>query len=106
MIPGLGLPTNNIESLTYRVALDVTGSALGWNVTGSLGFSRVNTHIDYVNYLNVDNLYTDLTAQHRRSALFNPLGGNSRAVLNNIAPAFGLRRRTRYIMRRRTPAAS
>jgi iron complex outermembrane receptor protein len=90
LIPGLGLPTNNIESLTYRVALDVTGSVAGWNLTGSLGFSEVDTHVEYENYLNVDNLYTDLTTLNGAGQpSFNPLGGNSQSVLNNIAPSFG-----------------
>jgi len=90
LIPGLGLPTNKIDSKTYRVALDVTGSVAGWNVTGSLGLSVVDTHVVYENYLNVDNLYTDLTTLNAAGQpLFNPLGGNSQAVLNNIAPQFG-----------------
>jgi iron complex outermembrane receptor protein len=46
--------------------------------------------VDYVNYLNVDNLYTDLTTFNAAGQpLFNPLGGNSQAVLNYIAPRFG-----------------
>jgi iron complex outermembrane receptor protein len=89
LIPGLGLPTNNIDSLTYRVALDVTGAVAGWNITGSLGFSEVDTHVTYSNYLNVDNLYTALTTFNTAGQpLFNPLGGNSRSVLNYIAPKF------------------
>ena len=90
LIPGLGLPTNDIDSRTYRVALDLTGRVAGWNVTGSLGFSEVDTHVEYVNYLNVDNLFTDLTTLNAAGQpLFNPLGGNSQAVLSNIAPKFG-----------------
>jgi iron complex outermembrane receptor protein len=90
LIPGLGLPRNNIDSLTYRAALDVTGTLAGWSVTGSLGYSQVNTHVEYVNYLNADNLYTDLTTFNAAGQpVFNPLGGNSQAVLNNIAPQFG-----------------
>jgi iron complex outermembrane receptor protein len=90
LIPGLGLPTNKIDSKTYRAAVDVTGSVAGWDVTGSLGLSVVDTHVDYVNYLNVDNLYTDLTTFNAAGQpLFNPLGGNSQAVLNYIAPRFG-----------------
>jgi iron complex outermembrane receptor protein len=89
LIPGLGLPTNDIDSRTYRVALDVTGTVAGWNITGSLGFSEVDTRVVYENYLNVDNLYTDLTTFNAAGQpLFNPLGGNSQAVLNFIAPRF------------------
>jgi iron complex outermembrane receptor protein len=89
LIPQLGLPTNRIDSLTWRVALDVTGSAGGWDITGSLGFSRVDTRVTYVNYLNVDHLYTDLTTFNGSGQpLFNPLGGNSASVLSYIAPRF------------------
>ena len=90
LIPGLGLPTNKIDSKTYRVALDITGSVAGWNVTGSLGLSGVDTHVVYENYLNVDNLYADLTTFNASGQpLFNPLGGNSQSELNHIAPSFG-----------------
>jgi iron complex outermembrane receptor protein len=89
LIPQLGLPTNKIDSQTYRAALDITGSVAGWNITGSLGLSRVDTRVVYLNYLNVDNLYTDLTTFNASGQpLFNPLGGNSPAVLANIAPQF------------------
>ncbi|HEX4096081.1 MAG TPA: TonB-dependent receptor, partial [Caulobacteraceae bacterium] len=83
VVPGLGEPTNDVDSRTYRAALDVTGQALGWDVTASAGYSEVTTHIDYHNFINYDTLYTDLV-----NGTFSPLGGNSAAVLNSIAPNF------------------
>jgi iron complex outermembrane receptor protein len=83
-IAGFGEPTNDIDSRTYRAALDVTGKALGWDVTASAGFSEVTTEIVYHNFINYDTLYTDLV-----SGAYNPLGGNSAAIINSIAPTFG-----------------
>lgn len=83
VIPQLGVPTINIDSKTYRAALDVTGQLWGWDVTGSMGFSQVDTNMTFLNYVNFDALYADLI-----SGAFSPLGGNSQAVLNGIAPSF------------------
>lgn len=83
VVPGFGEPTNDLDSRTYRAALDVTGRAWGWDVTASAGFSYVSTLDSYQNFINYDTLYTDLI-----SGAFNPLGGNSAAVLKSIAPNF------------------
>jgi iron complex outermembrane receptor protein len=89
VIPGFGLPTINIESRTFRAALDVTGDFLGWDTTESLGFSEVETHETFRNFINFDTLYTDLTTLNGSGQpIFNPEGGNSGAVLQSIAPRF------------------
>lgn len=97
VIPQVGLPTINVDSQTYRAALDVTGKAWGWDVTTSLGFSEVVTDMTFLHYVNYDTLYTDLTTTpggapvgaSGATPIFNPLGGNSAAVINAIAPEFG-----------------
>jgi iron complex outermembrane receptor protein len=90
VIPGIGLPTNLIDSKTYRAALDVTGKIGTWDVTGSLGYSRVNTHTTFENYVNYDTLYNDLTTFNAAGQpLFNPAGGNSYAEIQNVAPTLG-----------------
>ena len=89
VIPGFGLPTININSLTFRAAEDVTGQAFGWDTTESLGYSEVQTTEDFRNYVNFDTLYTDLTTLNGSGTpIFNPEGGNSSAVLRSIAPSF------------------
>ena len=88
IIPGFGVPTIDIDSRTYRAALDVTGNFMGWDVTGSAGYSEVVTNMTFQNYINYDTLYTDLTTFSGGKPIFNPLGGNSAAVLNSIAPKF------------------
>ncbi|WP_420384527.1 TonB-dependent receptor domain-containing protein [Novosphingobium sp.] len=91
LLPQLNAPTINIDSQTIRLALDVTGNVGGWDVTGSLGMSHVRTHTQYLNFVNFDTLYTDLSATNAAgisTPAFNPLGGNSAAELARVAPAF------------------
>lgn len=89
VLPGMGLPTINIDSQTFRLALDVTGKVLGWDTTESVGFSEVQTLETFSNYVNFDSLYTELTTFNSSGQpLFNPLGGNSAAVMGFIAPQF------------------
>jgi iron complex outermembrane receptor protein len=88
-IAGLGPQVGDIEGTTYRVALDITGNVAGWDTTASLGITKVQTRVTLSNIPNYDNLYTELTTLNSAGQpLFNPLGGNSTAVLNFIAPPF------------------
>ena len=89
VIAGFGMPTINIDSQTFRAALDVTGEFAGWDTTESLGFSEVVTNMDFINYIDQSTLYTDLTTFNGAGQpLYNPTGGNSAAILNSIAPEF------------------
>jgi iron complex outermembrane receptor protein len=85
----VGLGLIDIDGRTYRVAIDVTGNVLGWDTTSSLGVTKVQTHLTFRNYVNYDNLYTALTTFNAAGQpLFNPLGGNSTAIDNYVAPPF------------------
>jgi iron complex outermembrane recepter protein len=83
VIPQLGLPTINTDSKTYRLVGDLTGNVAGWDVDVALGLTQVSTNLSFSNFVNYDNLGTDLF-----NGTFNPLGGNSAATMSNIAPRF------------------
>ncbi len=88
-IPGAGYGTIYLDSQTVRFAVDTTGNIGGWDVTGSAGISEVETHEKYVNFVNTDTLYTDITIFNSAGQpLFNPFGGNSQAAINAIEPTF------------------
>lgn len=89
VLPQIGTQTLDIDSRTYRAAVDLTGNVLGWDTTASIGITKVQTHITLTGFVNFDNLYTDLTTFNAAGQpLFNPLGGNSAAVLAFVAPSF------------------
>lgn len=89
ILPQLGIPTINIESQTFRLAADLTGKIAGWDVTASAGASYITTRTSFFNFVNNDTLYTDLTTFNGSGQpAFNPLGGNSQAELNRVAPEF------------------
>jgi iron complex outermembrane recepter protein len=83
VVAGVGMPTIDIDSKTWRGAIDVTGDIAGWDFAGALGGSYVVTTEKFYNYVNYDNLYTALT-----NGTYNPLGGNSQSTIDTIAPAF------------------
>lgn len=83
VIPQVGLPTIDIDSKTYRAALDITGKLAGFDVTASLGFSEVVTDETFSNYINYATLDADLL-----NGSFTPLYNNSLSVVNAIAPQF------------------
>jgi len=92
VIPQIGMPTNDFHSNQWRVALDVTGQVAGFDVTASVGWSKDITNVTVNNAVILDNLYTLLNnASSVGLTPFNPLGGNSQADLNYIAPQFGFK---------------
>jgi len=86
VVAGFGLPTIDIDSKTWRAAVDITGTIAGWDFASAFGGSYVVTTEKFSNYVNEDNLFAALNATG--SGQYNPLGGNSQAVLDYIAPAF------------------
>jgi len=83
VVADVGLPTIDIDSKTWRAALDVTGTIAGWDFATSVGGSYVVTTLNFSNYVNYDSLYSALT-----NGTYSPLGGNSAAVISGIAPEF------------------
>ncbi|KAK0357681.1 hypothetical protein LTR94_038468, partial [Friedmanniomyces endolithicus] len=65
------------ESTATRFSADLIGSAYGWDVTASVGATKVKNDLDYSGYVNRSALYAAL-----RNGTFNVLGGNSPAVMN------------------------
>jgi len=83
-VPGLdGQAQQHNDSSTTRFALDLHGSAYGWDVSVAGGLTQAKVDIDYSGYLDRAALYSAL-----RSGSFNVLGNNSEAVLNQVSPRF------------------
>ena len=70
-------------SVTTRFALDLHGSAFGWDVNAAAGVTKVKTDIDYSGYIDRTALYAGLA-----NGTYNVLGGNSPAVSAAISPKF------------------
>ncbi|MGO4379565.1 TonB-dependent receptor [Pseudoduganella sp. RAF19] len=77
--------TQDNTATSTRFAADLTGTFMGWDIAGGLGYSKVKTEIDYSGYVNRFALYTAL---NRATNPFNILGGNSQADMDAIAPHF------------------
>lgn len=83
-IPGLN-PTNtsaNTATAT-RFALDLTGSAYGWDIRAAAGATESKVDIDYSGYVDRNALYNALKA-----GTFNVLGGNTPAQTAAVSPTF------------------
>jgi iron complex outermembrane receptor protein len=68
---------------TTRFAVDLHGSAYGWDINAAGGITKVTTDIDYSGYLNRLALYTALN-----NGTWNTLGGNDPALVAQISPSF------------------
>jgi iron complex outermembrane receptor protein len=83
-IPGVdGTNTTNNTAKTTRFAADLQGSAYGWDINGGLGATKVTNDLNYSGYINRKALYDAINA-----GTFNPLGGNSPAVMESVSPHF------------------
>jgi len=84
-IPDIGPGFNQDNTATTtRFALDLHGSAYGWDVQAAGGITRVKTNIDYSGYVNRRALYNLINAGQ-----WNVLGGNSPDLVNLVAPRYG-----------------
>lgn len=83
-IPGLdpNISRRNTSSTT-RFAVDLKGSTMGWTVDAAAGMTKVKVDIDYAGYVDRNALYAAIF-----NGSWNPLGGNSPALVNQVSPKF------------------
>ncbi|MGH8853830.1 MAG: TonB-dependent receptor domain-containing protein, partial [Telluria sp.] len=79
---GPTLTTDN-KATSTRFTADITGEAMGWDVRGGVGATKVKNDNEYSGYTNRVNLYNAL-----RNGSWNVLGGNSPALVAAVAPHF------------------
>ncbi|WP_229217537.1 TonB-dependent receptor domain-containing protein [Massilia forsythiae] len=83
-IPGLdGASQQDNTSTSTRLALDLTGSAYGWDVNVAGGLTKVKVDIDYSGYVDRAALYRLIN-----SGQWNVLGNNSPALIAQVSPRF------------------
>ena len=83
-IPGVG-PANTTDntSTSTRFAVDLKGSAYGWDMNAAAGATRVKVDADYSGYINRAALYNAIN-----SGRWNVLGGNDPALVQEVSPRF------------------
>jgi iron complex outermembrane receptor protein len=83
-IPGVGAGSaQDNKATTTRFALDLHGSAYGWDVSAAGGITKSKADVDYSGYINRAALYSLIN-----SGQWNVLGGNSAALVNQVAPVY------------------
>jgi iron complex outermembrane receptor protein len=83
-IPGVGAnAAQDNTATTTRFALDLTGQAYGWDVNVAGGLTKSKADIDYSGNINRAALYSLIN-----SGQWNVLGGNSPALINQVAPRY------------------
>ncbi|MGB9107778.1 MAG: TonB-dependent receptor [Telluria sp.] len=83
-VPGIdGQAQQHNSSSTTRFALDLHGSAWGWDTNIAGGITQARVAIDYSGYLDRAAMYKLINAGQ-----FNVLGGNSQAIMDQVSPRF------------------
>jgi iron complex outermembrane receptor protein len=84
IVPGVDpIITRDNTSRTTRFAADLKGSALGWELNAAGGITKVKTDMDRTGYIDRVALYGAIN-----SGSWNPLGGNSPALIDTVSPRF------------------
>jgi iron complex outermembrane receptor protein len=83
-VPGIdGQAQQHNQASTTRLALDLHGSAWGWDTSIAGGLTKSKVDIDYSGYLDRARLYSLIN-----SGQWNVLGGNSQALIDQASPRF------------------
>jgi iron complex outermembrane receptor protein len=83
-IPGMD-PTSTIDNTakTTRFALDLHGSAYGWDVNAAAGVTETKLDLKYSGYIDRSALYNAIF-----NGSWNPVGGNAPALVAQVSPHF------------------
>ncbi len=83
-IPGVD-PVTTIDNTakTTRFALDLHGSAYGWDVNAAAGVTETKLDLKYSGYIDRLALYNAIF-----NGSWNPVGGNAPALVDQISPRF------------------
>ncbi|MDB5748967.1 MAG: hypothetical protein JWP72_3815 [Massilia sp.] len=88
---GAGTASDNTSRST-RFSVDLTGTAMGFDVNAAVGYSKVTTDIDYSGYIDRPALQRALLMNGQPGSIttntFNPLGGNNPILLSFVSPRF------------------
>ena len=84
-IPDIGptLQTNN-KATSTRFTADIVGEAMGWDVRGGVGATRVKNDLEISGNINRQNLYNAI-----RNGRWSVIGGNDPSLVAAVAPQFG-----------------
>jgi len=82
-IPDVGSRVDDVDSKSYRVVTDLTGTLGAWDIAASAGFTRIVTAQNYHGYVDRAAL---LSALNSPTNPFLLSGGNSAAMLATVAP--------------------
>ena len=83
-IPGIdGNSQQSNTATTTRLAVDLTGAAMGWDLQLGGGLTKSKAEVDYSGFVDRTALYNLL-----RAGTWNALGGNSAQLINQVSPRF------------------
>lgn len=83
-IPDAPIVNTQLDSKAYRLVGDLTGTIGEWDITASLGYTKINTVQNQYGFINNAALQT---AINRTTNPYNVLGGNSAADNATIFPS-------------------
>jgi iron complex outermembrane recepter protein len=83
ILPGVEARTANFDTGATRLVAQLTGSAWGWDIVGTAGYTNVRTAVTYNGYINYPNLVAGLQDPNNPYLL---TGGNSQSLQSAVAP--------------------
>jgi len=83
LVPDINARTTDVDSKSYRLVAELSGTVGSWDVNVAAGATRVETNVDYNGYINLTALYNALNDPVNP---FKLTGGNSPSVMAQIAP--------------------